>query len=133
MSEAIRGFAWFSVVACALAFVVLVFAGRSVFASEAGEHDAIVIRDEIHGRNHQLSGMIVVPSSCDSLLERVEAVDNDTYQIVFSTWHEPSVFCEAGAVPRPFEDTFFAPAQVEYTATLDGAVLPIRVLWAVTP
>lgn len=129
MIETIRHLAWFMIVVCTVTFVVLIFAGRLVFARAAGESDPTLIRDELGPGSHHLSGMVEVPSSCDELQERVEVLSRTTYEIIFTTWQEPSVPCSETEVPRAFRDALFAPATgVEFTATLDGAPLPILVL-----
>jgi len=129
MAETIRRLVWFTVVACAVAFIILVFAGRMVFAQAAGESDPVVIRDELGPGSHHLSGMVEVPASCDELQERVQTLSTTTYEIVFTTWQEPSVPCGDDRVPRAFRDALFAPAAgVEFAATLDGDPLPILVL-----
>lgn len=129
MFETIRHLAWFTILACAIAFVVLVFVGKLVFAQAAGEHDPILVRDELGPSSHHLSGMVAVPSSCDELQERVEALSSTTYTIVLTTWREPSVPCQGSKIPRAFRDALFAPATgVAFTAVLDGAPIPILVL-----
>jgi len=129
MLQMLHRLVWFTIVACLIAFMVLTVMGRLVFARAAGEDDPILVRDELTHGAHHLSGMVMVPSSCDELTLDVQEISSAMYEITFSTWQEPSVPCDGSRTPRAFRDVLFAPAaDALFTATLDGVALPILVL-----
>ncbi len=128
MGAIISRMLWFFVVASVLAYAVYLVAGSIVHAQESRENQPIIVRDELGPGAHHLSGMIMVPTPCDQLSVRTEALANFTYVLVFRTWREPSVICEMNEVPRYFRTVLFAPsAGVTFIATLDGVGFPIIV------
>lgn len=121
--------AWFGVAAIALSYAGSLFAGSAISARAAGLYEPIVIRDVFDRGAHYLSGMVMVPSPCDQLSVRTQALSSTTYMLNFNTWREPSVDCKNDEMPRAFHVVLFAPpVGVEFGATLDGAGLPIVVL-----
>lgn len=144
MSAIISRMVWFLVVAVALSYAVYLVAGSIVHAQASRENQAVVIRDELGAGVHHLSGMIMVPTSCDELSVHTEAISglpaparaaraggqaDNTYTLRFRTWHEPSIDCISGLTPRYFRIILFAPsADIQFTATLDGTGLPIIVM-----
>ena len=121
--------AWFGVAASAVSFSGFLVAGNIAHDRAAGISQPVMIRD-VFGRGvHHLSGMIMVPTPCDELFVHTQAVSSTTFMLFFNTWHEPSIDCAQNETPRPFHETFFAPAAgITFVATLDGAGLPIAVL-----
>ena len=88
-----------------------------------------MVRDELRAGEHQLSGMVMVPTSCHELSVDTATISRTDYALVFKTWREPSVTCSDDEVPRAFHTVLFAPAaNVNITATLDGSGLPLIVL-----
>ena len=128
MSELVFRVAWFSVAALAVSFATYLIVGSIVNAHAGGADDRTVIRDIVGPGSHHLSGMVMVPSPCHELSLRTEAISPTRYQLLFRTWHEPSVDCKSGETPRPFHAVLFAPAAgVDFFATLDDKTLPIQV------
>lgn len=120
---------WFFVVASVISYATYLMAGSIVNARASQKNQPVIIRDELRPGEHHLSGMIMVPTPCDELSVRTEAVSSSTFTLVFRTWHEPSVTCSSDEVPRYFRTFLFAPATgVRFTATLDGAGFPIFVM-----
>jgi hypothetical protein len=129
MMDILRQMIWFIIVAGAVAYASFLVAGSLVSAQAAGAASPIMVRDELGPGSHQLSGMIMVPSSCDELSVRAETVSSSTYSLLFQTWQDPAVNCSSDEVPRAFHAVLFAPAAgVDFTATLDGKDIPILVL-----
>lgn len=129
MSAIISRMLWFLVVAIVLSYATYLVAGSVVHAQASRENQAVIIRDELGAGVHHLSGMLMVPTSCDQLSVRTEAISSSTFTLIFRTWREPSVDCIFDETPRYFRAILFAPAVgVQFTATLDGAGLPIVVL-----
>lgn len=126
MFDAIRRIVWFIVVASVLTYVGFVFIGSVMHSDAAGTSNAVMVRDELAGNRHYLSGMIMVPSPCDELFVRTQEVSSTTYFIHLDTWREPSVTCPEQEVPRSFHTLLFAPAAgVNIMATINEAMLPI--------
>ncbi|MSU73696.1 hypothetical protein EXS56_00990 [Candidatus Kaiserbacteria bacterium] len=120
---------WFFVVASLLSYATYLVVGNIAHAQASGENLPTLIRDELGKGVHHLSGMVMVPTPCDQLSVRTEAVSNHTFVLVFRTWREPSVNCPAEETPRYFRALLFAPSTgVEFAATLDGAGFPVVVL-----
>lgn len=120
---------WFVVLSVVVAYGISSIGGSIVNAREARLDKPILIRDEIQGNAHQLSGMVTVPSVCDQLSVETKAISPTNYVLVFKTWPEPSIPCDGNPVPRVFRATVFGPATGTYfTATLDGIALPIAVV-----
>ena len=120
---------WFFVVASILSYATYLVVGSLAHAEASGENLPAVIRDELGQGVHHLSGMVMVPTPCDQLSLRTEAVSDYTFVLVFRTWREPSADCMAEETPRYFRALLSAPSTgVEFTATLDGAGFPIIVL-----
>ena len=95
----------------------------------ADENIPVIVRDELGQGVHHLSGMVMVPSSCDQLSVRVEPRSDITFVLVFRTWREPSTDCILDETPRYFRAILFAPSTgVGFSATLDGLGFPIVVL-----
>ncbi|OGG56977.1 hypothetical protein A3D71_01200 [Candidatus Kaiserbacteria bacterium RIFCSPHIGHO2_02_FULL_55_20] len=129
MGAIISRMLWFFVVASAVAYAVYLVAGTMVHAQESRENQAVIIRDELGPGVHHLSGMIVVPSSCDQLSVRTEEITDYTYELIFRTWREPSVDCTNEEVPRYFRTILIAPATgVTFTASFDATGFPVIVV-----
>ncbi|MBI5469753.1 hypothetical protein HY968_00315 [Candidatus Kaiserbacteria bacterium] len=132
MGDVIRHLVWFFMVSSAVAYVTFLVIGSAIHADASGARGAVVIRDELARGVHHLSGMIMVPSTCDQVTVRGDKVDAFTYHLTFSTWEEPSVACSHEDTPRAFRATIFAPSVgVDFNATLDDIILPIAVYPAV--
>ena len=124
---------WFSVVAIAIAYALYLIVGSIVNAEASGAHAPVLIRDAVQANVHQLSGMIMVPTSCDELSVTKQTISPTNYALVFETWREPSIACTSDATPRPFQVTVFAPATgVYFSATLNGIAVPIAVVPVLT-
>ncbi len=120
---------WFTIVAVVISYATYLVAGSIVHAQESGEHNPVLIRDELGPGVHHLSGMVMVPTPCDELSVRTETLSNSDYLLIFRTWREPSVSCKSDETPRYFRVVLFAPsAGVAFSATLDNAGFPIVVL-----
>lgn len=129
MWDLVRRLVWFAVVASTFSYAVLLVAGSIVHAQAARLNAPILIRDELGVGVHHLSGMVMVPSRCEQLSVHTEALSTTTYSLIFTTWHEPSVTCEDGEIPRSFREVVFAPsAGVQFVASLDGRPFPVAVM-----
>lgn len=119
---------WFFVVASLLSYATFLVAGNIASAQASGKNLPIIIRDELGVGVHHLSGMLMVPTPCDQLSVRTEAVSDTVFALVFRTWHEPSAQCAGEETPRYFRAVLFAPSTgIQFIATLDGAGFPITV------
>lgn len=129
MFDILRRLIWFGVVAAAFSYAGLLVMGSFVSAQAAQAYEPTLIRDDISAGSHHLSGMIMVPSSCDQLSVRSEQVSDTTYILRFTTWREPSVVCDTEEVPRAFRTVVFAPATgVAFIATLDDRPISIATI-----
>ena len=124
----IRHVAWFSVLACAVAYAIFLFSGSAMHAGAERVAAPILVRDVLEPGVHHLSGMIQVDSTCKEVVLHTNKVDTFTYALSFSTWEEPSIPCPRETVIRVFNATVFAPAVgVDFLATLDEIPLNIAV------
>lgn len=121
--------AWFFVTAVALSYMSYLIGGNIVNAQASGATAPVVIRDEVQANSHQLSGMVMVQSPCDQLSVKTQALSATDYELLFTTWREPSVACKDDPTPRAFRTILFAPPTgVYFIATLDDVALPIAVI-----
>lgn len=129
MGELLQRIVWFFVVASAIAYAVFLVAGSFIQAQAVDAAHIVQVRDALAPNTHNLSGMVMVPTTCTQLSVRTEQVSQYVYELVFSTWKEPSVQdCDQDETPRAFRAILFAPATgVDITATLDGAPLTLAV------
>lgn len=125
--DIVRRLVWFAIVATAAFFAIFVVLGD--FATSAWSNNTTAIRDVVSPGTHTLSGMVVLPLSCDELSVTTNQASPTLYQILFQTWQDPSIQCESSPTPRLFQTIVFAPsAGVSFAASLDGKSLPITVL-----
>lgn len=119
---------WFTAVAVAMSYMTYFVAGNFVSANAAAINDPVIARDVIGPNTHRLSGIIFVPSPCDQLSVGTFKSSANTFELVFKTWHEPSVTCKDDLTPRSFDVLLYAPAAgVYFAATLDSRPLPFDV------
>ena len=119
---------WFAVVASLIAFGSLYMIENFILSREGGGNK-VLVRDVIKPGEHNLSGMIMVPSMCDWLAVQTSQIEAKTYMLSFKTWREPYRDCENESVPRSFKATVFGPATgINFLASLDGRPLPISVV-----
>src|SRR3989344_5129458 len=129
MKEMVSRLLWIVVTTVTLSYATYLVAGSIVHAQGSRENQPIIIRDELEPGVHHLSGMVMVPTPCDQLSVRIAAISSSMYTLLFRTWREPSVECNADEMPRYFRTIVFAPSVgVQFTATLDGAGFPIVVM-----
>jgi hypothetical protein len=128
MRDVVFRIIWFAIVACALAYMSLIFFGYA-FATKASENTHLVIvQDDLQKGSHHLSGMVMVPSTCAELTLATNKISDHAYELAFETWNVPSVACQKEEVPRAFRTTLFAPpVGVDFIASLDGKPLTILV------
>lgn len=128
MLDTVRRLVWFSIVATAASFAVFLVLGN--FATAGAENEGPVpVRDVVTAGAHQLTGMLLLPLSCDELSVEPEQISGTVYELAFETWQDPSVPCAQTPTPRSFEAVVFAPSVgVSFTAALDGQMFPIQIL-----
>jgi len=128
MADLIRRLVWFFVVAALVAYAIFLAAG-TVISREALDATHIAnVRDSLAPGEHSLAGIVMVPSTCSELSTRTQQLTPTSFELIFTTWQEPSVPCEMIDTPRPFRAVVFAPAAgIQFTATMDGEPLDIAV------
>ena len=120
---------WFGAVTCALSYGTFLVVGSIIEAQAFSATAPIMVRDQLSPGIHHLSGMVMVPSSCDQLSVATNPISTTTFELVFQTWQDPAVACSSDEMPRAFRAVLFAPAAgIDFLASLDGANLPIVVL-----
>jgi len=127
MGDMMRRMVWFAIVLTAASFAIFAVLGN--FAISSAENEGpVLIRDVVTPGVHNLSGMILLPLSCDELSTQSKPVSSTTYQLIFETWQDPSIACPEEPTPREFKTVIFAPQTgVTFFATLDGQGFPIQV------
>lgn len=129
MRNVMRRIFVFTLSACAVAYIVYVLAGASMYAQAEERARTVWVRDEISPNAHHMAGMITVQSSCTELMEKTEQLSPYLYKLVFTTWEHPNVECTDHPVQKEFYEIIFAPAVgVSFIATIDGQPLPIVVI-----
>ena len=90
----------------------------------------ILARDTIGAGSHTLSGIVMVPSSCDEIIVNTRKTSDTSYALIVSTWREPYIpTCISREISREFRAIIFAPSiGVSFTASLDGVPVPIAVI-----
>lgn len=130
MLDLIRRLVWFFIVAAALAYAIFLVAGNAIYTQALGQSRVVLIRDHLKVGEHHLSGMVMVPYTCQQLSVRTQEISPGLVHLHFNTWEEPNISCEKEDTPRSFRAVVFAPAVgVEFTGTLDDAPLQL----AITP
>jgi hypothetical protein len=128
MGDITRHLLWFVAVASVVAYSVYLLIGSVVNAHASGISAPVVVRDQLSRGAHDLSGMIVVPSTCEEVSVTSKKSDDSNYVLVFDTWEDPAIPCPDLMTPRVFRTTIFAPSVgVNFAAVLDGIPLPIAV------
>ena len=132
-TNAMEGFftriGWFSVVAVVVSYMTYLVAGNIVTKHATNFNDPVLVRDELKPNMHQLSGMLMVESSCDQLSLKTTKLSRSEYTLNFSTWREPSIACDEEWTPRAFHEVLFAPAAgVNFYATLDDVPISVGVI-----
>ncbi len=134
MRDTVRRVAWFFCAACLCAYAVFLFAGSFMHANEFDAPGIVQVRDASVAGVHDLSGMVLVPRTCDQLMVRTDEVSPSTHTLTFTTWQLPAVECRVEEVPRSFRVGIASPAELlTLVATLDGRPLTVVVQKAVTP
>ena len=128
MDEAMRTAGWIIVIAVASAYATYLVVGSTLDSQAVGTSSPVIVRDSVMKGEHHLSGILMVPRTCDELTLVIEKAGADAYQLTFRTWSEPSVLCIHEPTARAFDTTVFAPSVgVQFVATLDNVSVPIAV------
>lgn len=130
MADIFRRMLWFFIVCCAIAYAFFLLIGSTINTRAIDESRTVVARDALSQGAHNLSGMVMVRSTCDELTVRTKQLSFDTYLLQFTTWNQPSIAsCAKEDTPRSFRALVFAPSVgVRFTATLDDEPLRITVI-----
>lgn len=128
MADMIRRLVWFAIVAAAATFAIFVVLGNFATLGAASE-GPVPIHDLVSSGSHRLSGMLLLPLSCDEISVRIQSISPNVYELAFQTWQDPSVQCPASPTPRLFQTIVLAPQSgVSFVATLDGKAFPISII-----
>ena len=134
MLDLARRLVWFFVVASALSYAVFLVAGSTIHSQALGSVRSVLVRDHLKVGEHHLSGMVMVPSSCQQLSVKTEQLSDTVYHLKFTTWEEPYIECVHEDTPRAFRAIVFAPSVgVTFIGTLDESPLDISVTIAQRP
>ena len=129
MKDALVRLVWFFIVACATSYVVFLIAGSAIRAQAIDESRIFLIRDSLKPGVHYLSGIVMAPSTCAQISVRSKQVSTTTYELIFTSWEEPSVPCVQDDTPRSFRAVVFAPAAgVQFIGSLNEEPLSLAVI-----
>ncbi len=129
MLELLRHVVWFFLVASAIAYMLFIAIGSVIHAEARGSTRVITVRDAYQPGQHNLSGMVMVPETCQQLVLSTQQTDSQEFTLAFTTWREPYVPCQREDTPRSFRAVLFAPSiGVNFFASLDDAPLYISVV-----
>lgn len=119
---------YFALLASALAYVVYLIGGATIYAQEELRQRTVWVRDHVSPNMHRLAGMVTLPSSCMELTVKTVQLSPSAFTLIFETWEHPYVECEHVPTRVAFHEIVFAPALgITFIATLDGKPLPIIV------
>ena len=128
MDEALRRAGWICIAVAAGAYFT--YLGIDVFFNKKASKIAtpIIVRDNLRPDEHHLSGILLVPMTCDQLKVASRQISKYEYELIFESWPEPSIPCKEEPSARAFKTIVFAPAVgVHFSAILDKKPLPIAV------
>ena len=127
MWDMVRRMVWFAIVLTAASFAIFSVLGNFAISS-AENRGPVLIRDVVSTDVHTISGMLLLPLSCDELSVQSKPVSSSTYQLIFDTWQDPSIPCPEEPTAREFKTVIFAPQMgITFFATLNGQGFPIQV------
>jgi hypothetical protein len=127
MADTIRAFVWFAIVATAASFAIFAVLGN-FGALNAAFESPVPIHDDVSAGVHHLSGILVLPLSCDELSVETETISGTDYLLAFQSWQDPSVTCTQTPTSRAFEAVVPASSNgVSFIATLNGNGFPITI------
>jgi hypothetical protein len=128
-NEFLWRFIWIVVLTSAVAYASYLFFGSIVQAQtevplEVDVYDFI----DVSARTHRLSGIIMVPTKCHSIVVKSKELSRGKYHIYFSTFGD-----EHGCAPDPhpmaFRTIIDAPlVGVEFTASLDWVPIDFKIV-----
>lgn len=121
----------FFVFACLVAFGAHLFFGSIILAQSLDDSKTITLRDVYYDNEHDLSGMVMVASSCADLTARAQDIDAHKTAVVFETWEEPVSDCTRELTPRAVHVIAFGPADLEFRGLLNGELVPLTVVFSV--
>ena len=119
--------AWIFVLVASVGFASYLFIG-SIFALPATPQH-VLAEDVVTQGQHQISGVIMVPTPCHVLSVHVQEVYQYSYRIEFDTWQQPFRDCTRNPVPQFFRTTAFGPSiGSSFSVTLDGSPISLELL-----
>ena len=129
MKDALVRLTWFFIVACVVSYIVFLVAGSAIHAQAVDESRIVLIRDVLKPNVHYLSGIIMAPSTCAQVSVRSTQITTTVYQLIFTSWEEPSIACIREDTPRSFRAVVFAPAAgIQFIGSLDDEPLRLAVI-----
>ena len=130
MADIFRRLLWFFIVSCAIAYALFLIAGSTIHAAAIDQSRIVAARDSLSQNAHNLSGMVMVHSSCAELSVHTQQLSQTQFELQFTTWNEPSLpSCAQEDTPRSFRALVFAPSVgITFTASLDGEALILSVI-----
>jgi hypothetical protein len=127
MDDALKRAGWIVILVFAGSYVTFVSADF-VFNRTTASTTPIVARDIERDGEHHLTGVVLVPSTCDEINVATEQLGDNSFRLKFTTWEEPAVKCFQAPVERVFDVALFAAtSDVAFSATLDKKEIPIAV------
>lgn len=121
----------FTVTAVAIAYTAHIFFGGIIFAAAEQNANAIVLKDVYGNEQHELSGIVMVPSTCHDLTVRAKDIDARSTAIILETWEQPFASeCEKAPTPRSIHVTAFGPEGLDLHGILDGEWAPLTIIKA---
>ena len=128
MIDTLRRLVMFFFVACAVSYAIFLVTGSAINAAALDESRTVLVRDSLKPGVHYLSGIVMVHRTCADLSVRSDKVDTSVYQLIFTTWEDPSIDCVTDDTPRAFRVAVAAPAAgVDFIGSLDGDPLRLSV------
>src|SRR5262249_217502 len=125
MDDALKRAGWIVVLVIAGSYLTFLSADY-IFNRTTASATPIVPLDIQGDNEHHMTGVVLVPSTCDEISVATEDLGNDSFSLNFSTWEEPSVNCFKAPAERVFDTVLFAAtSSVHFVATVDKQEVPI--------
>jgi hypothetical protein len=119
----------FTIFASLTALSAHLFFGGTIFAEADETSSVISLRDVYENKTHELSGIVMVPSTCHEISVRAKDADARTTVVIFETWEQSyRTGCKKTPTPRAIRVMAFAPKYIEFVGIFDNNWVPLNIV-----
>jgi hypothetical protein len=114
---------WVAMGSCVIAYASYLYFGSLVADARPLPVELV---STVKKGEHQIRGLVIVPSDCHSVHTRTEEVSASVFRLEFITQQESSRVCDKVATTREFNTVIFTPLErITLLATIDGESVPV--------